>query len=520
MTSYSKLRLILGDQLNANHSWYKNKNESTLYLIAELHQEQSYVNHHIQKTQAFFKSMECFAQALKKSGHRVLHLTLDDTVGYTLVELIEHLISKHKISNFEYQQPDEYRLSAQLEVLNEDKNLNVTVDSTEHFFIEHTNINKYFKPNTAHRMEAFYRKLRVQFRILLDEAGQPEGGKWNYDGANRNKMKPDEIKQVPQPLLFSNDVTNINKRIEKYGVKTIGVGTDQLLWPTSRSQAKELLQFFLDQCLCNFGYFQDSMTHESNKSKSSLWSLYHSRVSFALNAKMISPAYVIDQAIKTYRNNDNISIEQIEGFVRQILGWREFVRGIYWINMPSYKTQNQLNAKRTLPDYFWTGETKMNCMHHAITQSLNYAYAHHIQRLMVTGNFTLLTGINPDEVDDWYLGIYIDAIEWVELPNTRGMSQFADGGLLASKAYASSGNYINKMSDYCKSCHYDVKEKVGDTSCPYNSLYWGFMNKHEDKFGNNSRQAMVYKNWHKKGEDEQQAILKRYNWLLNNLNKL
>lgn len=159
-------------------------------------------------------------------------------------------------------------------------------------------------------------------------------------------------------------------------------------------------------------------------------------------------------------------------------------------------------------------------MHHAITQSLNYAYAHHIQRLMVTGNFTLLTGINPDEVDDWYLGIYIDAIEWVELPNTRGMSQFADGGLLASKAYASSGNYINKMSDYCKSCHYDVKEKVGDTSCPYNSLYWGFMNKHEDKFGNNPRQAMVYKNWHKKGEDEQQAILKRYNWLLNNLNKL
>ncbi|MDA8621447.1 cryptochrome/photolyase family protein, partial [Psychrosphaera sp.] len=345
-------------------------------------------------------------------------------------------------------------------------------------------------------------------------------GKWNYDGANRNKMKRDDINKVPQPLLFSNDVKDINKRIEKHKIKTIGIGSDQLLWPTSRSQAKELLQFFLDQCLCNFGFFQDSMTHENNKAKSSLWSLYHSRVSFALNAKMISPAYVVNQAIKTYRSHTGISVEQIEGFVRQILGWREFVRGIYWINMPDYKKQNYLNATNALPDYFWTGKTKMNCMHHAISQSLNYAYAHHIQRLMITGNFSLLTGINPDLVDDWYLGIYIDAIEWVELPNTRGMSQFADGGLLASKAYAASGNYVNKMSDYCKSCHYDVKAKVGETACPFNSLYWGFMNKHEEKFGNNPRQAMVYKNWHKKSESEKQEVLSRYNWLLENLDTL
>ena len=233
------------------------------------------------------------------------------------------------------------------------------------------------------------------------------------------------------------------------------------------------------------------------------------------------PLFVIKRVIVQYEQRPNdISIAQVEGFVRQILGWREYVRAIYWINMPDYATKNQLKAKNTLPPYFWHAKTKMNCMHHALCESLTTAYAHHIQRLMVIGNFCLLTAINPDDVDAWYLGVYIDAIEWVEMPNTRGMSQFADDGIIATKPYAASGNYINKMSDYCKNCHYKVKQKVGDDACPFNSLYWHFMHTHRAKLEKNPRIGMVYKNWDKQENTLQQSTLQQATYYLNNLASL
>ena len=283
------------------------------------------------------------------------------------------------------------------------------------------------------------------------------------------------------------------------------------MWPVNRNQAIELLDFFCQACLPKFGQFQDALTGKLRVlSDDKGWSLYHSRLSFAINAKILSPRLVINKVVEHYQHNKNsIDIAQVEGFVRQILGWREFVRGIYWANSPSYQSLNHLNATRALPSWFWTGKTKMQCMSHAITQSLQFSYAHHIQRLMVTGNFCLLIGAHPDEVDAWYLGIYIDAIEWVEMPNTRGMSQFADGGIVGSKAYAASGNYINKMSDYCGECHYQVKQSNGDKACPMNSLYWHFMDRNESLMGNNPRNAMVYKNWHKKPESDRQAILQQ-----------
>ncbi len=518
-SSYSTLRLILGDQLNANHSWYKEKDSSVLYVVAELHQEQEYVKHHVQKIQAFFAAMESFSTALTKAGHDVIHLTLDDTEGQTLDDVIIELVRRFNVNQLQYQQPDEYRLAEQLSKISHDNLNNIEVFSTEHFFLEQSELKNYFKFNTAHRMEAFYRKLRKRFNILMD-GDEPVGGEWNYDSANRNKMKQADIEKVPQPLQFTNDVSTINARLKKHNISTIGTGGNSLLWPINRSQAKELLAFFLDNCLPLFGYYQDAMVYENNDASSSLWSLYHSRVSFALNAKMLSPGYVIKQAITKYQNSDKVSVEQIEGFVRQILGWREFVRGIYWINMPSYKSLNGLSATNDLPDYFWDGNTKMACMSQAIKQSLTTAYAHHIQRLMVTGNFALISGLHPDQVDDWYLGIYIDAIEWVELPNTRGMSQFADGGLLASKAYAASGNYINNMSDYCKNCHYNVKLKTEDNACPFNALYWNFMVKHENKFKSNPRQSMVYRNWEKKTDTDKDALLQRADWILKNINKI
>jgi deoxyribodipyrimidine photolyase-related protein len=244
-----------------------------------------------------------------------------------------------------------------------------------------------------------------------------------------------------------------------------------------------------------------------------------------LNSKLLSPQEVIDAALSAYQasskiNTPTIDIAQVEGFVRQILGWREYIRAVYWANMPAYANKNHYSAINNLPHYFWDGQTKMNCMKHAIDQSLEFAYAHHIQRLMITGNFCLITGIDPDQVDSWYLGIYVDAIEWVEMPNTRGMALFADGGIVGTKPYSASGSYINRMSDYCKGCHYQIKERSGEQSCPFNSLYWRFMNQHRDALNRNPRMGMLYRSWDNMDEQDQQAILETAEQRITNLENL
>ncbi|MEC8429322.1 MAG: cryptochrome/photolyase family protein, partial [Pseudomonadota bacterium] len=313
------------------------------------------------------------------------------------------------------------------------------------------------------------------------------------------------------------DVSAILTRLKRHNIETIGHPNNRIVWPTTRTQARELLSHFCQFCLPNFGRFQDAMAQNSEHA----WSLYHSRISFSLNTKMLSPRQVIAAAIDAFENSSgSIDIAQIEGFVRQILGWREYVRAMYWINMPDYRNRNQLKAVRTLPEWFWTANTRMNCLHKSIEQSLQFSYAHHIQRLMITGNFSLLAGIDPDQVDDWYLGIYIDAIEWVELPNTRGMSQFADGGWIASKPYAASGNYIHKMSDYCGSCYYNVKIKTGNNACPFNLLYWGFIDRHLATFEKNPRMSFPVKNWLKRSPQDRLVIRQQADSLLENLEEL
>lgn len=510
------LRLILGDQLNARHSWYKNKNDDVIYLVAELKQELTYTTHHIQKVAAFFMAMEQFATALALAGHRVLHFNLEQTSSFNnLPALLESIINEQKIDKFEYQLPDEFRLRTQLAEFSDNLAIASACYDTEHFYLANEELKQYFKANTSHRLEHFYRKMRVRFNVLM-EGEQPTGQQWNFDKNNRNKLKQDDLINIPEPLLFDNDPTDVLARLNKHDITTIGRIDETLPWPVNRKQALQLLTFFCEFCLANFGKFQDALTGKLRSlGQDRGWSLYHSRLSFALNSKILSPILVVETVINYYQaHKQSIDLAQIEGFVRQILGWREFVRGIYWANMPDYQELNHLNATSSLPSWFWSGNTKMTCMSHAIEQSLEFAYAHHIQRLMITGNFCLLTGIEPEEVDEWYLGIYIDAIEWVELPNTRGMSQFADGGIVGSKAYAASGNYINKMSDYCKDCYYDIKKITGQKACPFNSLYWHFMVKHQQKIGNNPRNAMVYKNWLKRSEQDQKQILAQANQYL------
>ncbi len=515
--NYKTLRLILGDQLNAQHSWYKKKDSSTLYVIAELRQETDYVKHHIQKAAAFFSAMEQFSIALKKVGHHVLHLTLNETVNdKNLAKLIERIITEYNIEEFNYQRPDEYRLYEQLHKIALPSSVNVQQVDSEHFLLPFDEIHSLFTSGKHHKMEFFYRKMRKRFNILMENK-KPAGNKWNFDTDNRNKLKKTDIDNIPKPLIFSNDVSKIIKRLQTHKIKTFGKQEQLLLWPNSRRQALQLLQYFCTHCLPKFGQFQDAMTCNSD----SQWSLYHSRLSFALNTKILHPLQVIKVAIDAYTSsNGTITLAQIEGFVRQILGWREYIRGIYWANMPDYASLNHYKANTNLPDYFWTGKTQMNCMKQSINQSLNYAYAHHIQRLMVTGNFCLLTGIDPDQVDKWYLGIYIDAIEWVELPNTRGMSQFADGGIVATKPYSAGGNYLKKMSDYCKSCTYKVKEKTSTDACPFNSLYWKFMIDKRESLEKNPRIGMVYKNWDKQSASDQQSTLKRAQWCIDNIKQL
>jgi deoxyribodipyrimidine photolyase-related protein len=515
MKTYHSLRLILGDQLNAHHSWYQEQDEGVLYVIAELHQEATYVRHHIQKVCAFFAAIEGFANALRSAGHQVRHLTLDDTAGFAdLNSLIAALCTEHGIEHFDYQQPDEYRLAEQLKAL--DLGIPIRCCDSEHFLLKQTELASYIKVGKHNRMESFYRKLRKRFDILM-VGDQPLGERWNFDGENRNKLKAADLAQIPQPLVFANPVGPYLERIQRHQINTLGRATDDLLWPVNRQQSLQLLEFFCQHCLSNFGRFQDAMTEHGE----SRWSLYHSRIAFALNSKMLHPMQVIQAALTRFEEaKSGIDLAQVEGFIRQILGWREYVRAVYWVNMPDYAKLNSFEAKRDLPEFFWHGNTKMACMKQAIDQSLDYAYAHHIQRLMVTGNFAMLAGIDPDQVERWYLGIYIDAIEWVEMPNTRGMSQFADGGLIATKPYAASGSYINKMSDYCKGCHYDVKERFSEQACPFNSLYWHFLQRHSERFSNNPRTAMAYRTWDKMDPQVQQALLSRADDCLTNLEQL
>jgi deoxyribodipyrimidine photolyase-related protein len=507
-----KLRLILGDQLNCQHSWFNEVDKNTIYLMAEMRQETDYVKHHIQKVVAFFLSMRNFADDLKSKGHEVIYYKISDENNiHDLEKLISNCIEKNQTSSFEYQLPDEYRLDEQLKNIASKINIETKVYDTDHFYTSRTELTEFFEGKKMLLMENFYRMMRKKHHVLM-QGSQPEGNQWNFDKDNRLKYKG----QVPVPnaITFNKNIENLIIEIENAKVVTFGnINPKSFNFPTSRGECIEQLDFFCEHLLEFFGDYEDA-SHTDEKF------LFHSRLSFAMNSKMLSPKEVNDTVVAYYHeNSEKISINQVEGFVRQILGWREYVRGIYWKEMPNYGKMNALENHNTLPDFYWTGKTKMNCMQKAISQSLDEAYAHHIQRLMIIGNFSLLTQMHPDEVDAWYLGVYIDAIEWVELPNTRGMSQYADGGILATKPYVSSGSYINKMSNYCTKCHYKVKDKFGDDACPFNTLYWNFLDDKKHYFANNQRMGMMLNMLNKMNPEELAKIKEKANHIIDNLDK-
>ena len=494
-----RLRLVLGDQLNENHSWYAELEKETTYLMAEMRQETDYVKHHVQKVVAFFMAMRNFSDRLLDKGHEVIYLKIGDSDNpQDLKKIINHFVEKTKAEKFEYQLPDEYRLDQQLKSICDDLDIDTEAFDTEHFYTTRSELAEFYDGKKEMVMENFYRQMRKKHDVMMVN-GQPDGGKWNFDQSNRKKWTGEP--EIPHERGFRKDVTQLVKEIEDAGVKTFGnIASNNLSWPTSRTDCLAVLNHFCKELLVHFGDFQDAL-HTEEKF------LFHSRLSFAMNSKMLSPKEVIDKVLDHYyENTDSIDISQVEGFVRQIIGWREYMRGIYWKEMPKYAKLNKLDNHNSLPDFFWTGKTKMNCLKHAIGQSLSEAYAHHIQRLMIIGNFALLLQVDPDEVDKWYLGVYIDAIEWVEITNTRGMSQFADGGIVATKPYVSSANYINKMGNYCKNCSYSHTKKTGDGACPFNALYWNFLHEKKDHFKSNHRMGMMMNLLDKKSSKEMQEI--------------
>jgi deoxyribodipyrimidine photolyase-related protein len=359
-------------------------------------------------------------------------------------------------------------------------------------------------------MEFFYREMRRQHRVLMN-GDEPEGGVWNLDAANREHFGKAGPGPISEPVAFPPDelTREVLALVEKRFAQHPG-SLRHFDWPVTRAQASTALRDFIEHRLPDFGCYQDAMWTErgdllGDQVRRRQTFLFHSRLSAALNLKLLDPREVIAAAEAAYRAG-HAPLASVEGFIRQVLGWREYVRGIYWHFMPRYRELNLLNATAPLPEFYWTGQTDKNCLREVIGQTLNYGYAHHIQRLMVTGLFALLLGVKPQAVHQWYLAMYVDAVEWVELPNTFGMSQFADGGLMASKPYVASGRYIQRMSNYCAGCRFDPARATGENACPFTTLYWDFLMRQEKLLARNPRMTMQLKNLGRFSLEEEMKI--------------
>ncbi|NIC40416.1 cryptochrome/photolyase family protein [Aquabacterium sp. A08] len=506
------LRLVLGDQLNPLHPWFREVQPDVVYLLMEVRAETDYVVHHAQKVLGIIAAMRDFARQLKAAGHRVRYVALDDPSNRQSIPAnLSALLAHYRARAVQYQAPDEYRLDQALAAWAATAPVSVEKVDSDHFYTPRDAVQRQFQGKRQWLMESFYRQQRRLHGVLMTADGQPEGGQWNYDADNRRPWPG--IPAAPPDTRPRHDHSALWRTIQSAGVQTLGnPQADAFRWPLNRAEALQQLDHFIAHALPHFGDYQDALTHRH-------WHLFHSLLSFALNVKMLRPQEVVARAEQAWRNGA-APLHATEGFIRQILGWREYVRGVYWAQMPGYTEANALEHYRPLPDWFWTGQTRMACLAQAIGQSLEHAYAHHIQRLMVVGNFALLAGLDPAEVHRWYLGIYIDAFEWVEAPNTLGMSQFADGGRLATKPYVSSAAYLDRMGDHCAGCHYDKKGKTGERACPFNALYWDFFERQRDRLGRNARLAMVYRQLNKMAPDTRAGLRTQAEVTLRRLDRL
>ena len=491
----SRLILVLGDQLSADLASLRAADKTRdVVVMAEVMDEAEYVPHHPKKIALVLSAMRHFADELRADGWRVEYTKLDDPEASTSItgELMRRG-QERGTSEVIATMPGEWRLAEALGAAP----LSVTLLPDDRFICSVPAFEAWAEGRKVLRMEYFYREMRRKTGLLMD-GDQPEGGKWNFDHDNRKKAAPDMLRS--QPMQFTPDA--ITEEVLDLVEARFGENFGTLRpfhYGVTRTQARRALAHFTQHLLEGFGDFQDAMLQDDAF-------LHHSLLSPYLNLGLLGPLEICQAVEAAYRAGD-VPINAAEGYIRQVIGWREYVRGIYMREGPDYTARNALGQTRDLPSLYWGGETRMNCVSHAVAQTRDEAYAHHIQRLMVTGNFALLAGVDPGQVHEWYLAVYIDAYEWVEAPNTVGMSQWADGGIIASKPYVSSGNYIYRMSDYCGDCAYSVKQKTGDGACPFNLLFWHFLIRHRERFAQNPRMGQMYRTWDKMDEDRRNAVL-------------
>lgn len=492
------LIVVLGDQLSPDLSSLAAGDPAhDRVLMAELHDEASYVRHHKKKIAFLFAAMRHFAEELRMAGWRVDYVTLDaaDNRG-NFTDQIAQAMAAARPERIVMTQAGEWRVAQMAQGWAARFGLPVSILPDDRFLCAPEAFRQWAAGRKQLRMEYFYRDMRRQTGLLMD-GDQPVGGQWNFDAENRKPASADLF--MPRPPAFAPDA--ITRDVLALVEARFGDHFGDLapFWfATTREGAETALAAFVEKALPRFGDYQDAMLAGQPF-------LYHAVIAQYLNCGLLDPLRVCRAAEAAYHAGA-VPLNAAEGFIRQIIGWREYVRGIYWLKMPGYAHENFFGHTRPLPEIYWTGETDMACIKAAVTQTREQAYAHHIQRLMVTGNFAMLAGVDPHALHEWYLAVYADAYEWVELPNTVGMSQFADGGLLASKPYAASGAYINRMSDYCRSCRYDVKQRTGAQACPFNALYWDFIARHRDKIGGNPRMAQMVRTYDKFTPDEQRRI--------------
>ncbi len=492
---------VLGDQLSHQLASLRDVDiKDAIVLMMEVAEETTYVRHHQRKIALTLSAMRHFAAELRGAGWIVDYARLDDpdNAGSFTGEVMR-AVGRHGAASIRIVEPGEWRVKVAIDGWAAQCGLPVDVLPDDRFICSSLEFQTWAQARRELTMEFFYRDMRRKTGLLMTADGKPEGGQWNLDKDNRARPKPDT--NYPQPMHFAPDETTDDVmglvaarfsghfgRLGKFGL------------PVTATQAEQALDHFVRTALPDFGTYQDAMVTGQD------W-LFHSWLSPALNLGLLTPLQVATAAADAYAAG-KAPLNSVQGFIRQIIGWREYVRGYYWLEMPDLSSANALQAVRPLPEFYWTGETDMLCLSEAIRNTRDHGYAHHIQRLMVLGNFAMLAGVRPQEVADWFLAVYIDAYEWVELPNVIGMSQHADGGRLATKPYAGGGAYINRMSDHCGRCRYDVKQKTGPDACPLNALYWDFLARHERRFRRNRRMTQMYANWDRMTPEVREAYRK------------
>ncbi|GAB2906568.1 cryptochrome/photolyase family protein [Rheinheimera gaetbuli] len=503
---------MLGDQLSPALASLQQLQEDDIILLAEVASEASYVRHHKHKIILLFSAMRHFAATLRQLGHKLCYVRYGSVPQLnTMTDAVRFTLAQHPdINSIVITECGEFRLQQEIISWQQQLSLPVQILSDDRFICDLPRFLRWAHGKKQLRMEYFYRDIR-RYTGLLMQGDKPEGGKWNYDADNR-KAWPDKL-QPTAPLSFTpDDITaEVIALVKQHFSGNMG-SADTFHYAVCGKDARQAFLHFVQHQLPQFGDYQDAMLLDQPFLQHSICSVY-------LNCGLLDVRWMCNKVEQAYQQG-LVPLNAAEGFIRQLIGWREYVRGLYWLLMPEYKQRNVLHAKRALPGYYWHGKTKMRCVQQAVQSTIDHAYSHHIQRLMITGNFALLAGLSVDEVTDWYLAVYADAYEWVELPNTLGMALFADGGVLASKPYAASGAYINRMSNYCKNCAYNVKNTTEADACPFNALYWDFLNRNQQQLAGNPRLALPFANWRKRSDNDKEAVLAKAAATLQQLEQL